>query len=112
MIQLSESISIAANSASVNGKLPLGLGSFKCTDFLILGNVNFDGRQVLSIWKNMLLIIGDINEISVRKKNKLFEYMNLAECKLPIGPTKLCNCNELCCRNMGYFKTDKSQTAI
>ncbi|KAI7906537.1 uncharacterized protein BX663DRAFT_496797 [Cokeromyces recurvatus] len=58
-----ESILMMVNSASVTEKLPTNLGCFKSSEFLILNNLVCDGQQVLAIWKNMLLIIGNINQI-------------------------------------------------
>ncbi|CAO0796344.1 unnamed protein product [Mucor circinelloides] len=58
-----ESISMMTNPASVTEKLPTGLGAFKSSEFLVLSNLPYDGQQVLSIWKNMLLTIGNINQI-------------------------------------------------
>lgn len=51
------------NLNSVTEKLPSNLGSFKSAEFLVLSHLNEDGLHILSIWKNMLLIIGNINQI-------------------------------------------------
>lgn len=51
------------NPTTVTEKLPAGLGSFKSSEFLVLSNLSFDGHQVLNIWKNMLLTIGNINQM-------------------------------------------------
>ncbi|KAI9480932.1 MAG: hypothetical protein EXX96DRAFT_564755 [Benjaminiella poitrasii] len=58
-----ESILMMVNSASVTEKLPVNLGCFKSSEFLVLNNLPFDGQQVLTIWRNMLLVIGNINQI-------------------------------------------------
>ncbi|CEP09769.1 hypothetical protein [Parasitella parasitica] len=58
-----ETISMMTHPASVTEKLPPSLGSFKNSEFLVLSNLPYDGLQVLSIWKNMLLTIGNINQI-------------------------------------------------
>ncbi|KAI8362756.1 hypothetical protein BD560DRAFT_178321 [Blakeslea trispora] len=58
-----ESLSVMANPAAVSEKLPVSLGSFRGPDFLVLSNLPYDGLQVLAIWKNMLLTIGNINAI-------------------------------------------------
>lgn len=51
------------NPASITEKLPAGLGTFKSSEFLVLSNLPYDGQQVLAIWKNMLLTVGNINHI-------------------------------------------------
>jgi hypothetical protein len=51
------------NPASITEKLPAGLGAFKSSEFLVLSNLPNDGQQVLNLWKNMLLTIGNINHI-------------------------------------------------
>ncbi|GAA5798646.1 hypothetical protein HPULCUR_004051 [Helicostylum pulchrum] len=58
-----ESITMMTNPASITEKLPTGLGAFKCSEFLVLSSLPYDGQQVLAIWKNMLLTIGNINHI-------------------------------------------------
>ncbi|KAL9549835.1 hypothetical protein MBANPS3_005021 [Mucor bainieri] len=58
-----ETLSMMTSPASVTEKLPASLGAFKSSEFLVLSNLPYDGQQVLSIWKNMLLTIGNINQI-------------------------------------------------
>ncbi|RCI03744.1 Ral GTPase-activating protein subunit alpha-2, partial [Rhizopus stolonifer] len=58
-----ESLSVMANPAAASEKLPVILGSFRSSDFLVLSNLPYDGLQVLAVWKNMLLAIGNINDI-------------------------------------------------
>lgn len=59
----SDSITVVSNPALAAEKLPAGLGSFKSSEFLVLSNLPYDGQQVLNVWKNMLLTIGNINQI-------------------------------------------------
>lgn len=54
---------MVSNPALAAEKLPAGLGSFKSSEFLVLSNLPYDGQQVLNVWKNMLLTIGNINQI-------------------------------------------------
>lgn len=58
-------MSLTISATSVTERLPSNLGSFKSTEFLMLSNLLYDGVQVLNIWKNMLLAIGNINQIEV-----------------------------------------------
>jgi hypothetical protein len=64
-------MSLTINAASVTERLPSNLGSFKSADFLVLSNLPYDGIQVLNIWKNMLLTIGNINQIEVKRFKSL-----------------------------------------
>ncbi|OBZ91240.1 Ral GTPase-activating protein subunit alpha-2 [Choanephora cucurbitarum] len=73
-----ESLSVMANPAAVSEKLPVSLGSFRSPEFLVLNNVSYDGLQVLSIWKNMLLTIGNINAIE-RPRNHVIAIQCVVE---------------------------------
>jgi hypothetical protein len=63
-----ESLAIVTNPTAVTDKLPAGLGTFKSSEFLVLSNLSHDGPHILSIWKNMLLAVGNINQIEVRDR--------------------------------------------
>ncbi|CAO3694673.1 unnamed protein product [Rhizopus microsporus] len=63
MAGVGDALSMMPSSAAVIEKLPVGLGSFKSSDFLILSNLSYDGQQILATWKNMLLVVGNINQI-------------------------------------------------
>ncbi|KAI8984457.1 hypothetical protein BDF20DRAFT_911553 [Mycotypha africana] len=67
----SESISVLLHPASVTEKLPSGLGSFRSSEFLALSNLPYKGEEVLVLWKNMLLSVGNINEIEGPQNHRI-----------------------------------------
>ncbi|KAI8993599.1 hypothetical protein BDB01DRAFT_847455 [Pilobolus umbonatus] len=77
-----DSISITVNPNMVPEKLPTGLGSFRSSEFLVLSNLTYDGQHVLNIWKNMLLSIGNVNEIKDPQN-----YLTAIQCVVEIWDT-------------------------
>lgn len=49
--------------ASVNDKLPAGLGMFRSSEFLQLHTIPWDPMHALETWKNMLCALGNVNAI-------------------------------------------------